>query len=286
MTGAVAGAGLELGPGPREVDGVAWASAGDPGSPAVPVLLLHGVTDSGECWAPVARHLAGSRLVVTVDARGHGRTPLGDEPFTIAALARDAAAVVGAVVGRPVVVVGHSMGGIVAEELALTAPALVAGLVLEEPAWDGAADRTADGVPAFLPGFLASFAGVPEDALVAWSRRANPTWADDEHGPWARSKTQLDQRLVQVPHEWAARDWVAALADVAAPVALVTGVTERGSVVDAAARARAHAVLGDRLTDVVLPTAGHNARRDDRAGFLAALDAALARVERVSPGGP
>src|SRR5436190_11655158 len=48
-----------------------------------PVVLAHGVTDSGLCWAPVAKVLAPDYDVIMVDARGHGQseeTPDGYDP--------------------------------------------------------------------------------------------------------------------------------------------------------------------------------------------------------------
>lgn len=102
----------------------------------LPVVLLHGLTDSSACWpAVLPRLVAAGRRVVALDARGHGGRPVPDEPFTIAALAADAAAELRALDLGPAVVVGHSMGGVTAQELAATAPDLVAALVLEDPAW-------------------------------------------------------------------------------------------------------------------------------------------------------
>ena len=258
----------------RPVGYVSW-SGGDRGTP---VLLLHGVTDSAECWDPVARVLADGRLVVGVDARGHGRTPLGDQPFTIAALADDAAAVLSAVADRPALVIGHSMGGLAAQELALARPDLVAALVLEEPAWSAGEPATDQGVPEFLLTFLPSFAGVDAQRLAARARRENPGWSEDEIGPWARSKTQVDQRLTRVPHDWRGRDWVESLTGVGVAVTLVTGEPSLGSVVTPAEIERASALLGDRLVHVPLAGAGHNPRRDDPSGYLDAVDAALARL--------
>jgi lipase len=256
----------------REIAFVRWG-----GGAGVPVLLLHGMTDSAECWGSVVRHLAVGRLVVAVDARGHGRTPLGDEPFTIGALAADAAVVLRAVVGRPALVVGHSLGGVVAEELALTEPGLVAGLVLEDPAWVTGAS-TPGHAPDFLQGWLSSFAGVPSDELERWARRDNPTWPADEIAPWARSKTQVDQRIGRIAHDWHGRDWVEALADLGCPVTLVTGDRAHGSLVGPVEVGRAAALLGDLLVHVPIAGVGHSVRHEALATYLAALDAALARV--------
>ncbi|MGV8979321.1 MAG: alpha/beta fold hydrolase [Cellulomonas sp.] len=264
---------LVVAPDGRQIGFVRWG-----GGAGVPVLLLHGVTDSAECWGSVVRHLAGGRPVVAVDARGHGRTPLGDEPFSIGALASDAAEVLRVVAGAPALVVGHSLGGVVAEELALTEPGLVAGLVLEDPAWE-TGPPTPGHAPEFLRGWLSMFAGVPAAELERWARRDNPTWPDDEIAPWARSKTQVDQRLGRIAHDWHGRDWVEALGQLRCPVTLVTGDLARGSIVSLAHVGRATELLGDLLVHVPIADVGHNVRREALATYLAAVDGALARID-------
>ncbi|WP_024286824.1 alpha/beta fold hydrolase [Cellulomonas sp. KRMCY2] len=248
---------------------VAWDLHGD--GPGVPVLALHGVTDSAECWRPVLPWLADGRAVLAVDARGHGRSDLPAEPFTIAALAADAAAAVRDAVGRPVVVVGHSMGGLVAQELALTAPELVAAVVLEEPAWNRAREVDDAGVPRWLRGTLRSFVGRTQAELEERSQRENPGWPADEHGPWTSSKRQVDQGLADVPHDWAGRVWSEAVGQIGVPVTLLTGEPARGAIVDAQHVERAHELLGPLLTHVPLIGVGHNVRREGRAMFVAAV---------------
>lgn len=269
----------------------------------VPVVLLHGLTDSSACWPTVVDRYPGRR-VVALDARGHGGRPLPDEPFTIAALAADAVRDLRALGLGPALLVGHSMGGVTAQEVALTAPDLVAALVLEDPAWrdddaataedpavlgiagdaaadDAAAREEAAGRPAWLAPALAAVAGRPVAEVAAQGRAENPTWSDAELRGWAVAKTGVDQRLAQVPHDWTGRDWVAALAGVRVPVTLLTAEPGRG-VVSPRQAARAQAVLGERLTHVPVAGAGHSIRRDAPAAYLAALDAAVARADAAA----
>lgn len=272
-------------------------SPGAAGGAGLPVVLLHGLTDSSACWPTVLHRYAGTRPVVALDARGHGGTPLPDEPFTIAALAADAVTALRALDLGPAVVVGHSMGGVTAEELALTAPDLVAALVLEDPAWHEAGRLRADdgsvvgvatgpgraegepgGRPAWLGPAIAAVAGRTVEQIAARGRVENPAWSEDEIQGWADAKSRLDPRLAQVPHDWAGRDWVESLAQVRVPVTLLTAEPGRG-VVSPRQAARAAELLGDRLTHVAVPGAGHNIRREATTTYLAALDAAVAAAD-------
>jgi len=87
-----------------------------------PVLvLLHGITESRRAWDPLIAHLAADHTVVAVDVRGHGESGLAPT-YDSQAMAGDVAAVLGAVGASDPLVVGHSMGGIVATAFAAEHP--------------------------------------------------------------------------------------------------------------------------------------------------------------------
>ncbi len=104
-----------------------------------PLLLLHGVGESAGYWREVLPRLADRYTVYAPDLPGYGASdPLGPgvEP-TPARLAAVMAAFLDTVTGPdtgPAVVVGHSLGGSIALELALHHPELVGRLVLEDAA--------------------------------------------------------------------------------------------------------------------------------------------------------
>lgn len=93
-----------------------------------PVLLAHGLFGSGRNLGGLARRLAETRRVISVDMRNHGDS-FHDPDHSYPALAQDLARVIEASGGKADVL-GHSMGGKAAMALALTRPERVRRLVV------------------------------------------------------------------------------------------------------------------------------------------------------------
>ncbi|MBX3276298.1 MAG: alpha/beta fold hydrolase [Sandaracinaceae bacterium] len=93
------------------------------------VLLIQGVGIAGCGWRPQVEALADRCRVVTFDNRGIGGTPLVGA-LSIERMAGDARALMDALGIERAHVVGHSMGGVIAQALALAAPTRVASLAL------------------------------------------------------------------------------------------------------------------------------------------------------------
>jgi pimeloyl-ACP methyl ester carboxylesterase len=92
------------------------------------IVFVHGTRLSRAAWTPQVARLADAFRVVTVDLPGHGA--LADVRFTLAGAADALAEVIDEAAGGRAVVVGHSLGGYVAMELAARSPERVTGLVL------------------------------------------------------------------------------------------------------------------------------------------------------------
>jgi esterase len=95
------------------------------------VLALHGSFGRGTVFATLAKRLWGAARVVALDQRGHGLADHGG-PFTRGEFVADAAAVIDQLGSGPVVVLGHSLGGITAYQLAAQHPKLVRALIIED----------------------------------------------------------------------------------------------------------------------------------------------------------
>jgi pimeloyl-ACP methyl ester carboxylesterase len=95
-----------------------------------PLLLIMGLGGDHQAWGFQFRAFAERHRVIAFDNRGAGQSSAPDEPYTIRGMADDARGLLDALgVGR-VHVVGVSMGGMIAQELALAQPERVASLHL------------------------------------------------------------------------------------------------------------------------------------------------------------
>ncbi|MBY5934160.1 alpha/beta fold hydrolase [Tateyamaria omphalii] len=94
----------------------------------IPLLIAHGLYGSGRNWGVIAKRLADTRRVITVDMRNHGHSFWSDA-HGYDDLAADLAEVIDTL-GGPMDVVGHSMGGKAAMMLALSRPETVHRLVV------------------------------------------------------------------------------------------------------------------------------------------------------------
>jgi len=102
--------------------------AGAPDAP--PIVLAHGVTLSNRVWVRQLAALPGRGFrVVAYEHRGHGESSVGEAGHSVANLALDLRAVLETLDLRDAVVVGHSMGGVAAQALAIEHPEIVASRV-------------------------------------------------------------------------------------------------------------------------------------------------------------
>jgi pimeloyl-ACP methyl ester carboxylesterase len=237
--------------------------AGRPDRP--PLVLAHGLSDSGRCWWRVAAELEDHLDLVMVDARHHGRSSNATGPSST--LAEDLGAVIDALDLERPALMGHSIGARTVAQFAASHPHAPARLVLIDPPWtteretDGdlrAAEREA------IRGWLGSFGDMTEAELAALGRQQHPDWPDDEFPTWIEAKRQV--------HDNAADDlggigWGTVVAALECPTLLVHGLTERGGIVTDEVAARV-CELNERVTSACVDDAGHNIHRENLDAFL------------------
>lgn len=112
-----------------EVDGhpIAYEVRGS----GVPLVLIAGTGYPGATWPPeLLGRLAASHTVLTFDHRGTGATRPSPGPYTTGLFARDALGILDGLALAPAHVLGHSMGGRVAQWMALERPERIRSLIL------------------------------------------------------------------------------------------------------------------------------------------------------------
>jgi pimeloyl-ACP methyl ester carboxylesterase len=107
------------------------------------VVLEAGMGGSHHMWGAVVPALAARTRTVAYDRSGLGRSPRDDAPRDLARLTSDLVDLLDHLGGRPVVLVGHSWGGVVIRAAAAQVPDRIAGLVLVEPSDEGCAPMLA-----------------------------------------------------------------------------------------------------------------------------------------------
>jgi non-heme chloroperoxidase len=153
------------------------------GQPAgVPVIFLHGVTDSCRSFEPLLDRLPATIRALAVTMRGHGGSSKPSDGYRYADMAADVRTFMDVLTLPAAVIAGHSMGSMVAQRFATVHPDRVAGLVLMgtfrtihghpglQEFWDTALSTLTDPVD---PGFVREFQistlarPVPPDFLEA-----------------------------------------------------------------------------------------------------------------------
>ncbi|MDX6677949.1 MAG: hypothetical protein QOE31_2001 [Solirubrobacteraceae bacterium] len=146
-----------------------------------PLLLIQGMTGHSLHWGePLLAALERDFELVLYDHRGVGRSAASDQPFTIADLAADALAVLDGLGIDGAHVLGISMGGMVAQELALAAPERVRTLTLGATYCGGDGARFTDEtvVNALAAAILS---GDPERKIrTGWEFNVSPRFATAE----------------------------------------------------------------------------------------------------------
>lgn len=251
-----------------------WESTGVEAT-APPILLLHGGNQSAHSWDLVSLNLCAEWPVHALDQRGHGDSEWSrGAHYDVPELMRDAEAFIRDVVGGPCIVVGHSMGGLVACSLALHAPELVQRLVMVDigPEVNDEGRKLIrefvgrnvefDDMGEFLDRVAKYDPYRPREHIERTLKYNLIRRADGKYVPKA------DRRRFHAPDSHPAIPGLEAVRTIRCPVLVMRGETSSVLLRDAAERFAA-ALPSGRFVEVA--ACGHNVAQQNTKGFLAEL---------------
>ncbi len=237
---------------------IVWEIAGP--SRGDPLLMINGLGSPRMSWALQVPALAEQYRVVTFDNRDVGETGAGRDPkpYGMIQFARDAIGLIEALELGPVHVIGASMGGAIAQELALIRPDLVRSLQIV-CSWP----RTEPWLAEVVEQWNAMYTAMGHDA---WNRNSwvwvfTHRWFEDpanvEQAIRANDAYAYPQTVEQFGRQCAAVltfDALDRLASIVAPTQVIAGAEDLLTP-PRYSREIASAISGSRLT--ILPVVGH-----------------------------
>lgn len=254
------------------------------GSDKPPLVLVHGFTDSGLCWTPVALELENEYDVVMPDMAGHGHSSRFSELSRLD-MAEDLASLIRALgLARPAIV-GHSMGAMVSAQAVSRHPDLARALALEDPPWfqpslSAQGVVPGDGSEAPIVSWAKTLRIASFEELLDGYRRDHPSWPDELIRAMCESKKQLDPEIID-PLGAALNDsgtaWPAILTAIKTPLLVFTGNPSLGAIVGAETLQRIRDIRPDAEI-ASIPNAGHLIRFDAPDAFMRNLRAFLSKT--------
>jgi pimeloyl-ACP methyl ester carboxylesterase len=237
-----------------------------------PLLMLHGVTGRWQRWLSVMPAFALRWQVYALDHRGHGRSGRASGAYRILDYAADAIGFLRQQVGQPAVVMGHSLGAIIAIAVAADAPESVRAVVLEDPPLGAFSDqdfRDRHEHDRFVAMRDLAGGGLTTDELIAALAQLRPESDAASLRAWATALSQLDPDVLTAIIEDRAKEGYeleARLGRIACPTLLLQGNVALGAALEDERAARAAALI-PRCTFVQMPNLGHRLHSGDPMEF-------------------
>jgi len=230
----------------------------------IPVLMLHGVTDSWRSFELVMPHLPEDIRAIAATQRGHGDAPKPDSGYLIEDLAGDAVELMDDLGVERAVVVGHSMGSWVAQRIAIDHPDRLMGMVLAG-SFVGSVARYPE-----LAAAMRELGDVPVPVTAEYAREFQASTVAKPLDP-EQLEVFVRESLKAPPHVWretfngfAELDQGDELRDVQVPALLAWG--DRDAFTGRAAQQELLALLGDARLEVY-EGAGHAVHWDQPLRF-------------------
>jgi pimeloyl-ACP methyl ester carboxylesterase len=244
-------------------------------------MLIHGITDDGLCWSPVAELLAADYDVIMVDLRGHGKSDAPDDGYDYKTIATEVAGLITGLELEKPIVIGHSFGAMTTLVLACLFPELPQVIILEDPPAFWRATPPSEEEQDFRAGMRAWFYNVKRKTraeLLEVAKTDYPTWSQAEVDPWVDSKHRFSLEITQIldSRETVPVKFSALLGQIRCPILLLTADPDRGAILSDEDASKLQQLVPQVHWEHI-PGAGHNIRRDQYPVYMQTIRAFLAQ---------
>ena len=266
-----------------EVDGVHLHVTRSGGNkPAL--VLVHGVTDDGLCWGPVASVLEANFDVIMIDARGHGGSDAPESGYDLLTLANDLHGVIQALGLEKPIVIGHSLGAVTTLVMSALYPNTPRAIALEDPPAWWVKTPDSDFLPrsTFIRDWILGLKTQTREQILADGRVQNPLWSESELEPWANSKVSVSAHAMKEifsSNHSAGIVWDELLPRITCPALVITADLSRGAALTPTG-VDALKALVPQLQVKHIEGAGHSIRREQFAQYMQVLQNYLSEIAR------
>jgi pimeloyl-ACP methyl ester carboxylesterase len=254
---------------------------------ATPMLLIHGLGDEADTWRHVITPLSADRRVVALDLPGFGRSDKPERPYTIPFFRDVVIELLDTLSIQRAILIGHSLGAVLAHSIALNYPQRVERLILMDGSLVARSQKLDLATMLFLiPGLgewlytrlrrdpqaayqtLAPYYGrlneLPEaDRTFLFQRVNERVWSDGQRRAFFSTFRNLARWLPGQQRDLAAR-----LPTLGLSTLVVWGGADR---INSIENGRALAELQPTARLVTVPGAGHNAHQENAEVVLKAI---------------
>ena len=234
------------------------------------LVLCHGFSDNGLCWARVSERLESSFDIVMMDARNHGLS--SHAAADLQAMTDDLAGLISALELDKPILLGHSMGASMVADLAARYPDCTSRIILEDPPWTKyqGPPQEAD-LEARRTGFrkyLSSLQSSSIEDLMEFGKKQNPNWHSDDLPAWAASKKQVSELAME---GLSLSQWSNTVEKIQCSTLLIYADGEGDGIVKHEV-ANQIATANDNFKLRHIANAGHNTRREQFEDYMLALE--------------
>jgi len=253
------------------------------GGAKIPLVLVHGITDDGLCWTPVAEALSDQYDIIMVDLRGHGKSEAPEEGYDLKNLATDVGEFVIALdLDRPIIL-GHSLGAAVTLILAGLMPEVPRAILLEDPPNLSYLSPSTGEEQNPRTNMLASIISHKRKTradLLAQVQQEHPDWSEVNQALWADSKHRFSLNITQIltPKGGTPLGFLLVMSRISCPGLLITADPQLGAIISDEDAAAMLSVLS-KFQRAHIPGAGHSIRREQFDRYIEVVRDFLAGLE-------